>query len=229
MAKDKDILEQDEERNIKALTAANHQLSNAQAHLVDMRSSLEQVDDLLCEGDDFLSELLDNADDLLSWCGTEPSEGLDTNHVDLDALLAGIEVELTASIGTLQTLDFVEVDSCTSEEEYMRQLDAYIERNQIQVDYQGLRGVMSQQQLAEAQREFRDSFFSMPAQCDSMDYMIAGTCGAIAGLVDVLFVGTPTTGPLTKVADNVAEGTVEKFASMLGWQGPRCDLSLIHI
>ena len=111
MAKDKDILEQDEERNIKALTAANHQLSNAQAHLVDMRSSLEQVDDLLCEGDDFLSELLDNADDLLSWCGTEPSEGLDTNHVDLDALLAGIEVELTASIGTLQTLDFVEVDS----------------------------------------------------------------------------------------------------------------------
>ncbi|MCX8875264.1 hypothetical protein NOK74_23970 [Vibrio parahaemolyticus] len=223
MAKDKDVLEQDEERNIKALTAANHQLSIAQAHLVDMRSSLKQVDDLLCEGDDLLSGLLDNADDLLSWCGTEPSEGLDTNYVDLDALLAGIEVELTASIGTLQPLDFVEVDSCTSEEEYMRQLDAYIERNQIQVDYQGLRGVMSQQQLAEAQREFRDSFFSKPAQCDSMDYMIAGTCGAIAGLVDVLFVGTPTTGPLTKVADDVAEGAVEKFASMLGWQGPRGD------
>jgi hypothetical protein len=51
--------------------------------------------------------------------------------------------------------------------------------------------------------------------------MIAGTCGLIGGLIDVLFVGLPGQGALTKAADNWTDSAVQKFARLVGWKGPR--------
>lgn len=47
--------------------------------------------------------------------------------------------------------------------------------------------------------------------------MIAGTCGVIAGLIDILFVGSPTDSKLGGMVDNQANKITEKFASFLGW------------
>jgi hypothetical protein len=47
--------------------------------------------------------------------------------------------------------------------------------------------------------------------------MIAGTCGIIAGLVDILFVGVPKNSELGDIADEQANNITEKFAEFLGW------------
>jgi hypothetical protein len=47
--------------------------------------------------------------------------------------------------------------------------------------------------------------------------MISGTCGVIAGLVDILFVGAPGDSKLGDIADEQANKITEKFASFLGW------------
>lgn len=58
-------------------------------------------------------------------------------------------------------------------------------------------------------------------KCDKYDYMIAGTCGLIGGLIDVFFVGMPNQGPLTKFTDDLTDRSVQKFAKFNGWKGSR--------
>ena len=55
------------------------------------------------------------------------------------------------------------------------------------------------------------------ATCDRFDYIIAGFCGGIAGLVDVLFVGMPGDSVLGNASDGLADELVKKFASISGW------------
>ena len=49
-------------------------------------------------------------------------------------------------------------------------------------------------------------------KCDKEDYLIAVFCGAIAGLMDVFFVGDPVTSKLGKSVDSVADDLVKKAA-----------------
>ena len=58
--------------------------------------------------------------------------------------------------------------------------------------------------------------------CDRFDYIAAGFCGGIAGLIDVIFVGIPGDSKLVNLSDNFADGLVKKFASLSGWS-PRPD------
>lgn len=53
--------------------------------------------------------------------------------------------------------------------------------------------------------------------CDKYDYLIAAFCGAVAGLVDVVFVGAPGLSKLGKMTDAATDDMVRKFAKMVGW------------
>ncbi|MCI1823132.1 MAG: hypothetical protein LKI76_04245 [Megasphaera sp.] len=55
------------------------------------------------------------------------------------------------------------------------------------------------------------------ASCDKYDYMIAVFCGAVAGIIDSIFVGMPGNSQLGKISDVAADGLVKKFASLCGW------------
>ena len=55
------------------------------------------------------------------------------------------------------------------------------------------------------------------ATCDKYDYIAAGFCGGISGLIDVIFVGIPGDSKLVNLSDNFADGLVKKFASLSGW------------
>lgn len=54
-------------------------------------------------------------------------------------------------------------------------------------------------------------------KCDKYDYLVATGCGAIAGLVDILFVGDPTNSILGNWTDQMADKAVMKFAKLCGW------------
>ena len=61
----------------------------------------------------------------------------------------------------------------------------------------------------------RDAFYH--DECDKYDYLTAIGCGAVAGIVDVLFVGTPKDSKLRSWTDEQVDNCVMKFAKMTGW------------
>ena len=55
--------------------------------------------------------------------------------------------------------------------------------------------------------------------CNVPEIVAAVACGALGGMVDVLFVGAPNDGkPLEKWANKQVDGAVERFAKLNGWQ-----------
>lgn len=52
------------------------------------------------------------------------------------------------------------------------------------------------------------------AKCDKYDYLIAAFCGGAAGLLDVLFVGSPMNSVLGKSSDKIADSFVQKTAQI---------------
>lgn len=57
----------------------------------------------------------------------------------------------------------------------------------------------------------------VPGKCDKYDYLIAVSCGAIAGLVDIFFVGSPIDSTLQGWTDSQVDNAVCRFAHMCGW------------
>lgn len=76
-------------------------------------------------------------------------------------------------------------------------------------------------ELRELNKNIEESFARKQVTCDKYDYMVAGTCGLIGGLVDILYVGTPTTSALTSAADASIDKVVQLFARLNGWKGPK--------
>ena len=54
------------------------------------------------------------------------------------------------------------------------------------------------------------------SSCDKYDYLMAAFCGGVAGVIDILFVGTPGKSLLGNFSDNAADGIVKKFATLSG-------------
>ena len=60
------------------------------------------------------------------------------------------------------------------------------------------------------------------AICDKYDFMIATFSGAVAGIIDIFFVGNPMVSKLGNLTDAGADELVKKFAKMNGWN-PKLD------
>ena len=102
-------------------------------------------------------------------------------------------------------------------EEYISSIEEYGFKHNLDLKDDPFKSLMTKSQQVELQKRIKDEFTLKNAQCDKYDYMIAGTCGVIAGLVDILFVGAPGDSKLGDIADEQANKITEKFAGFLGW------------
>lgn len=118
-------------------------------------------------------------------------------------------------------VDAIVVAGSTSWEDYVTETSSYAERQGIELQGDLIVKQLSKSQRAEIERRIREEFSLKPAACDQLDYLIAGTSGLLGGILDVVFVGMPGEGALTKAADQVVDGVVERFAGLCGWSGPR--------
>lgn len=55
-------------------------------------------------------------------------------------------------------------------------------------------------------------------KCDKYDYIIAGFSGAVAGIIDIFFVGKPGESVLCNFTDEQTDKLVKKFAKSVGWR-----------
>ncbi|QEY63781.1 hypothetical protein FXN65_17625 [Metapseudomonas lalkuanensis] len=203
----------------QAMLVQKHQTDAAQGHLGLLDSALEDMQALQAENLQHLELMLFQAGTLVE----ESQVIFDADEEDALLIESSLLVqeEFVSIRAPLPGLDFIEMDGGSDWRNYLDQVASYAQRHQIEIGQDPFRDLMSTSQRIALEKRIRDEFSFKGVQCDKYDYMIAGTCGLIGGLVDVLFVGLPGQGSLTQFTDDMTDKAVEKFASWNGWKGPR--------
>lgn len=142
------------------------------------------------------------------------------NTDDIDALLADIEIEgpQGAGIRNIETTPIMQVEEGESWEAYLANIHEYASKSNVDLASDPFRDLLTPEERREIVQRIEDDYkIKGTANCDELDYALAGICGVISGLVDSFFVGMPGASKLGDVADKVADKAVEKFAKFTYW------------
>lgn len=198
-----------------ALKVQKHQLNQSENKLAEIDYILSNMQ-LKQEGDDLLLD--DMLSDMEALLGS--TDNTINTHSQDNILNIEKQLEVTINLEDLavvEELDKVSFDDNMSWEEYLTSIEEYGFKHNLNLKDDPFKSLMTKSQQVELQKKIKDEFTLKNAQCDKYDYMIAGTCGVIAGLVDILFVGAPGDSKLGDIADEQANKITEKFAGFLGW------------
>lgn len=224
--KKKDLLDE----QAYSLIMQDHQISSVQAKLGQVEDLTNQLNDdlahMLLETDKLTLELKNLSDSL-------NNEFLDVNlnsneqliffvDEDIDLLdsssSSNTSVTRYTSINMLEALDF---SKDLSWNEYQETLRLFQNQSNIFISEDPFNDLMSSSQKITLHRRIQEEFSIKNAQCDQYDYMIAGTCGFIGGIIDILFVGIPDQSLLGNFTDEATNKGVQLFAKMNGWKGAK--------
>ncbi|MFD1008926.1 hypothetical protein [Oceanisphaera ostreae] len=200
-----------------ALLVQQHQQSGAQRKLGEVRSGIESLTDLRSDNLDALDDLDAQLEALMA------GEGIDFDIGNL-TLEREVEAALQVDTGSIEAshqislLEVIEGDSADWAH-YMLSVRGYAEQNGVDLNGDPFIRLMTESQRIVVEKRIDEDLTYKAANCDKYDYMLAGTCGMIAGLVDVLFVGLPGTGSIGKGADQAVDNAVMGLAKILGWKG----------
>ncbi len=210
-----------------SLVMQDLQLSSAQAKLGQIDSLMNQLnsdlDKILLEtndalrGSEFLIEDVEN--ELLEFSIVNDEEII--FFVEVDELVEQIPPIQNSTYKPLSLLDTISFSKDDSWGDYQKSLKSFQDHNGICVSEDPFLDLMTSSQKIALQKRIKEDFSLKNANCDQYDYMIAGTCGVIGGLIDVLFVGIPGQSPLGNLTDDATNKAVQLFAKMNGWKGAR--------
>lgn len=201
------------------LRVQKHQLNNAENKIFEIDSILLNIQSEQEKNDSSLDNMIDEMEKLLQ---NNEIKIVDNEMSEIDVILLNMQIEneiksADINISTIKELDTVDFNENMSWDEYLKSIEEYSFRNNIDLKEDPFKHIMTISQQVELQKKIKDEFSFKNAQCDKYDYMIAGTCGVIAGLVDILFVGKPGESKLGDFTDEQANKITEKFAELLGW------------
>lgn len=200
----------------RALIVQKHQLDGAQTQLGHLGSALDAMLATQSENQEILDLLMSKAQTFVSETQiTFEVEGEDAFLTD--ARLHTHAEEITATFSEIDLLDHVEADTAMDWEAYLGQVESYAARHDVVFGADPFQGLMSVSQKIALEKRIKEDFSLKSSNCDKYDYMIAGTCGLIAGLIDILFVGMPGDSALGNVAGGAADKATARFASFLGF------------
>jgi len=200
-----------------AMLIQQHQLDQTNTHMDNMLGSLSQMAQDQRSNDALLDSLLAQAQSAVDDQDIVfVVEEQDIVIFDDDWLAE--PSNCTPAVQPLALLDIIDIDADGST--YLEQVESYAARHDIAFAQDPFRDLMTDSQRIALEKRIKDEFSIKAAACDKYDYMIAGTCGLIGGLVDVLFVGVPGKGALGKWADDQTDKAVQGFAKLNGWKGP---------
>lgn len=211
------------DEHVSAMLVQKHQLDQSENKLSELDNALNSLQKTQKTNNDALDQALVDLDIILTAQDINPllAENIDITEelLDLEYSITHLQMKpIVASIALLDTLEFHQNMSWV---QYQQSIEQYALNNHIDLSADPFTTLMSPIQRIELEKRIKEEFTIKNAQCDKYDYLIAGTCGVIGGLIDVFFVGIPGEGALTKVADSAVDSAVEKFASACGWSGAK--------
>jgi hypothetical protein len=198
-----------------ALKAQKHQLSNGDDKLLEIDKILSGINKEQDSNNDIVDNLISEMETrLLEDSVVVPNDIFNKN-------LADIENQLNSSnnqnVSLVSEVEHIALSDNSSWDEYLRSLEDYSFNHNLDTQEDPFKTLMTKSQQVELQKRINEDFTIKNANCDKYDYMIAGTCGVIGGLIDILFVGVPGGSKLGDMTDELANKTTEKFAGLLGW------------
>lgn len=206
----------DKKPETDALLVQRHQQIESQKKIGEVRSGIEDLKKIRNENLDEIDTLESEIDAMLSEEGIIFDESIYIEDGCIDSL-TDVDEEKIYAENKISNLDSIDGD-IKDWESYLVSVRAYAERNNVDLDVDPFKSLMTESQRIEVSNRIQDELTYKKADCDKYDYMLAGTCGMIAGLVDIIFVGIPKQGSLGKKVDEAVDGAVQNFAKVLGWQ-----------
>lgn len=200
-----------------ALRVQRHQLNNSDNKLSEIDSLLSLIQKEQDQNSYLLDNMIDNMECFLQECNQAS-----VSQSTLIENFQSIENELYSSTMiqssiVINELDQVDYKDNMTWDEYTNSLQEYGFRHNIDLTQDPFIHLMTKSQQVELQKRIKEDFSLKNANCDKYDYLIAGTCGVISGLVDILFVGAPNESTLGNIVDEKANQITEKFAEYFGW------------
>ena len=182
---------------------------------------LAEIDSILADLDKKQDKNFEETQDLISQM-KDMLGSYDSTYTPSEDEISKFRNELMSSyVGNegdvVSTVDHIALEQMSDWDSYMELVEEYGSRNHIDLSDDPFSSLMSRSQIVELQKKINEEFTYKNSKCDKYDYFIAITSGAITGLIDVFFVGTPGQGELGKFTDEQAANVTEKFAEMLGW------------
>lgn len=203
-----------------ALIVQKHQLTSAQAQLGQLDSTLATFNTEQQSNQELLDNLIAQAEAAL---GAQEIvfelEEHETFLVESSLFILPEEASINAEL--LTHIDSIAISGSTDWSDYLDRIEHYATRNDVSLNEDPFHELLTPTQRIELEKRIKEEFSLKGAHCDKYDYMIAGTCGLIGGLIDVFFVGLPGQGKLTKFSDDMTDKAVQKFAKFCGWKGPK--------
>ena len=199
-----------------ALRVQKHQLNNTEDKISEIDNILFGLQKEQPSNDETLNDLLNSMDVLLQNVSSTVSDEI----VDENIMIIESELNITTkkeNITFISEIDKIDISENTSWDEYSDLVKDYGFKHNIDLSEDPFKHLMTKSQQVELQKRIKDEFTLKNANCDKYDYMIAGTCGVIGGLIDILFVGAPNDSKLGNIADEQANKITEKFAEFVGW------------
>jgi hypothetical protein len=208
----------DKDEQVSAMLVQKHQLEQSENKLSELDTAINALQQNQEINDDALDQMLGEMQGILSNCGIEFEANQD-NYVsqEVDEYVAIAPDEVALIVDDISVIDGLDFNREMSWQHYVSTIESYAQSKGIDLTVDPFQTLMTPNQRAAFEKRVKDEFSLKAANCDKYDYMIAGTCGVIGGLIDVFFVGLPGEGKLTSLADDAVDGAVEKFASALGW------------
>jgi hypothetical protein len=199
-----------------ALRVQKHQLNNSENKLSEIDNILSNIQKEQSNNDDMLNNLLNDMETLLSTNNTMVDDEI--VKFNLQSLEQELQIETEdLNVSFVSQIDKIDIDDTINWEDYINSVDNYAIKHNINLTEDPFKHLMTKSQQVKLQKKIKEEFTLKNANCDKYDYMIAGTCGVIGGLIDILFVGTPGDSKLGNIADNQANKITEKFAEFVGW------------
>ena len=196
-----------------AVIVQKHQVSTVTNKLNEINNNLDDIKKSQSESDVLLDELMGQMQELL-----ENASRNNEIDVNLDAVEKELEHEpVYDQVTIIDSLEQIDFNKNMSWLDYLNSVDEYAKKYNLNLSDDPFRDLMSKSQILELQKRIKEDFAYKNANCDKYDYMIAGTCGVIGGIIDVLLVGKPGESDLGDFVDKKANDITMKFAEMLGF------------
>lgn len=197
----------------KAATVQRHQQKQVEDRLVELQDIVEEVEQLNSANSQKLDDLLAEAERLCLDMGEDPYSitdeeiecGLEYIQLTEEESQAIVQKELPE----LEVISGVDGDWTA----YLETVERYAAQHDIDLSKDPFDNLMTASEKAEIAKRIKEDYTAQKCHCDKYDYIIAGFCGVISGLIDSLFVGCPGDSKLQPWTDAQADNFVHKFAS----------------
>jgi hypothetical protein len=203
-----------------ALIIQKHQIHSSENQLGNMLSTLNAITIEQRSNQAILDSLILQAESVID--DQEICFVFDEEDITLvESSLYITNDEIQSIHQPFNMLEDIEITASTDWKQYSEKIEAYATRHKVDFEEDPFRNLMSVSQRIVLEKRIKEDFSLKSANCDKYDYMIAGTCGLIGGLIDVFFVGLPGQGTLTEFTDNLTNKAVQQFAKLNGWNGSK--------